>query len=185
MKKTIQRIAALALSVVTLAGSNMVVHADEGYTYGYDYWGDVQYSPDVYKTISVYTDVELGLDKKLNAPQGLFVVGQFIYLCDTGNNRILEMERKDEDTIELVRVIDHITGDVADKEFQNPTDIAVSEEGFLYIADRDNNRIPRWNPLSQQNMTMFSWIMKVLSMHVRPMFQKKIWTAEQRIRSED
>ena len=141
MKKTIQRIAALALSVVTLAGSNMVVHADEGYTYGYDYWGDVQYSPDVYKTISVYTDVELGLDKKLNAPQGLFVVGQFIYLCDTGNNRILEMERKDEDTIELVRVIDHITGDVADKEFQNPTDIAVSEEGFLYIADRDNNRI--------------------------------------------
>ena len=141
MKKTIQRMAALALSVVTLAGSNMVVHADEGYTYGYDYWGDVQYSPDAYKTISVYTDVELGLDKKLNAPQGLFVVGQFIYLCDTGNNRILEMERKDEDTIELVRVIDHITGDVADKEFQNPTDIAVSEEGFLYIADRDNNRI--------------------------------------------
>ena len=35
--------AALALSVVTLTGSCMVVHAETGYTYGYDYWGDVQY----------------------------------------------------------------------------------------------------------------------------------------------
>ena len=100
--------AALALSVVTLTGSCMVVHAETGYTYGYDYWGDVQYSPDAYKTVAVYTDVELGLDKKLSAPQGLFVTGNMIYLCDTGNNRILELERKDEDTIELVRVIDQI-----------------------------------------------------------------------------
>ena len=118
MKKIMKRMAALALSVVTLTGSCMVVHAETGYTYGYDYWGDVQYSPDAYKTVAVYTDVELGLDKKLSAPQGLFVTGNMIYLCDTGNNRILELERKDEDTIELVRVIDHMTGDVANKEFQ-------------------------------------------------------------------
>ena len=71
--------AALALSVVTLTGSCMVVHAETGYTYGYDYWGDVQYSPDAYKTVAVYTDVELGLDKKLSAPQGLFVTGNMIY----------------------------------------------------------------------------------------------------------
>ena len=133
--------AALALSVVTLTGSCMVVHAETGYTYGYDYWGDVQYSPDAYKTVAVYTDVELGLDKKLSAPQGLFVTGNMIYLCDTGNNRILELERKDEDTIELVRVIDHMTGDVTNKEFQGPSDIAVSQDGYLYVADTNNNRI--------------------------------------------
>lgn len=141
MKKTLKRMAALALSVMTLAGSNLVVHADTGYTYGYDWWGDVQYSPDAYKTVAVYTAVELGLDTKLNAPQGLFVTGNSIYLCDTGNNRILELERRDKDTISLVRVIDHITGEVENREFAAPTDIAVSEEGFLYIADRDNNRI--------------------------------------------
>lgn len=141
MKKIVKRMAALALSVVTLTGSCMVVHAETGYTYGYDYWGDVQYSPDAYKTVAVYTDVELGLDKKLSAPQGLFVTGNMIYLCDTGNNRILELERKDEDTIELVRVIDHMTGDVANKEFQGPSDIAVSQDGYLYVADTNNNRI--------------------------------------------
>lgn len=141
MKKIMKRMAALVLSVVTLTGSCMVVHAETGYTYGYDYWGDVQYSPDAYKTVAVYTDVELGLDKKLSAPQGLFVTGNMIYLCDTGNNRILELERKDEDTIELVRVIDHMTGDVANKEFQGPSDIAVSQDGYLYVADTNNNRI--------------------------------------------
>ena len=141
MKKIMKRMAALALSVVMLTGSCMVVHAETGYTYGYDYWGDVQYSPDAYKTVAVYTDVELGLDKKLSAPQGLFVTGNMIYLCDTGNNRILELERKDEDTIELVRVIDHMTGDVANKEFQGPSDIAVSQDGYLYVADTNNNRI--------------------------------------------
>ena len=127
MKKTLKRMAALALSVMTLAGSNLVVQADTGYTYGYDWWGDVQYSPDAYKTVAVYTAVELGLDTKLNAPQGLFVTGNSIYLCDTGNNRILELERRDKDTISLVRVIDHITCEVENREFAAPTDIAVSE----------------------------------------------------------
>ena len=141
MKKTLKRMAALALSVMTLAGSNLVVHADTGYTYGYDWWGDVQYSPDAYKTVGVFTSVELGLDMKLNAPQGLFVTGNTIYVCDTGNNRILELERTDKDTISLVRVIDHIEGDIENQEFSSPTDIAVSEEGFLYIADKNNNRI--------------------------------------------
>ena len=79
MKKTLKRMAALALSVMTLAGSNLVVQADTGYTYGYDWWGDVQYSPDAYKTVAVYTAVELGLDTKLNAPQGLFVTGNSIF----------------------------------------------------------------------------------------------------------
>lgn len=78
---------------------------------------------------------------KLNAPQGLFVTGNTIYVCDTGNNRILELERTDKDTISLVRVIDHIEGNVENREFSAPTDIAVSEEGFLYIADKNNNRI--------------------------------------------
>ena len=141
MKKTIQRMAAVGFSIMMLLGNGMVAHAEAGYTYSYDWWEDVQYSPDAYKTVAVYTDVELGLDKKLNAPQGLFVTGNMIYLCDTGNNRILELERKDEDTIELVRVIDKITGDVENKEFSAPTDVAVSEDGCIYVADKNNNRI--------------------------------------------
>lgn len=141
MRKKWKRIAAFAVCIMTLIGSAMVAHAETGYTYGYDWWGDVQYSPDAYKVVGVYTSVELGLDKKLNNPKGLFIQDRQIYLCDTGNNRILEFERTDADTIHLVREIDGFLGDVEPKTFNEPTDIAVSEEGFLYIADRSNHRI--------------------------------------------
>ncbi len=141
MKKIVKRLAVFAMSAVMLAGSTMTVSADTGYTYGYDYWGDVQYSPDAYETIDVYTAVDLGLDKRLSSPEGLYVSGDKIFLCDTGNNRILELQRTDMDTIELVRTIDSISGNVEKKEFAAPTDVAVSEDGFLYVADRDNNRI--------------------------------------------
>ena len=88
MKKIVKRLAVFAMSAVMLVGSTMTVSADTGYTYGYDWWGDVQYSPDAYETIDVYTAVDLGLDKKLSSPEGLYVKGDKIFLCDTGNNRL-------------------------------------------------------------------------------------------------
>jgi len=60
-----------------------------GYTYNYDWWGDVQESPDLYTVCKVFTSSELGLDLKLKNPQGLFVYGTSIYVCDSGNNRII------------------------------------------------------------------------------------------------
>ena len=81
--------------------------AADGYTYNYDWWGDVQYSPDAYNVVGVYTSVELGLDKKLNSPQGLFVSGNMVYICDTGNHRIIELERVDTDYFEVTRVIEN------------------------------------------------------------------------------
>ena len=73
------------------------VHAEDGlengYTYNYDYWEEIQYSPDAYSTVGVYTAAELGLDKNLNSPQGMCVQGKEVYICDTGNNRILQLNR--------------------------------------------------------------------------------------------
>ncbi|MCM1191958.1 MAG: hypothetical protein NC123_07730 [Butyrivibrio sp.] len=142
MKKMIKRIGALALGAVILGSSSMAVCAgEENYTYNYDWWGDVQGSPDFYTVIGVFTSADLGLDKNLSAPQGLFVTGNLIYLCDTGNNRILELERVGEDTLEVRRIIDEFKGDVEVTTFSSPTDIAVSEEGAFFIADRGNARI--------------------------------------------
>lgn len=142
MKKMIKRISALALSAVILGASSMAVCAKEdNYTYNYDWWGDVQGSPDFYTVTGAFTSVELGLDKNLSAPQGLFVTGNLIYLCDTGNNRIIELERVSESELEVVRIIDEFKGDVEVTTFSSPTDIAVSEEGDFYIADKGNARI--------------------------------------------
>lgn len=141
MKRMIKRIGALALGAVIISGSSMVVCAEENYTYNYDWWGDVQGSPDFYTVTGAYTSVELGLDKNLSSPQGLFAAGNLIYLCDTGNNRIIELEKVSESELEVVRIIDEFKGDVENTGFSGPTDIAVSEEGDFYIADKGNARI--------------------------------------------
>ncbi len=87
------------------------------YTYNYDYWGDVQSSPDAYRVSAVIDSTTLGLDKldnvRIRKAQSLFVKGQELYLCDTGNNRILQIHMG-KDRYELVRVISEATGTIED-----------------------------------------------------------------------
>lgn len=142
MKRMIKGIGALVLGAVILGTSSMAVcAADRNYTYNYDWWGDVQGSPDFYTVSSVYTSTDLGLDVNLSAPQGLFVSGSLMYLCDTGNNRIIELEKVSRNEIEVRRIIEEFKGDVEITTFSSPTDVAISEEGDFYIADKGNARI--------------------------------------------
>ncbi len=136
-KRVIVLITGLAISLCTVK----TVYAEDDYTYNYDYWSEVVKSPDAYEVAGVFTSVELGLDTKLNFPEGLFVKGDLIYVCDTGNNRILELKRADKDSIKLVRIIDHFEGAEENNTFSGPTDIAVSDSGELFIADKNNERI--------------------------------------------
>ena len=82
------------------------------YTYNYDYWGDVQDSPDLYTVSKVFTSSDLGLEQKMNNPQGLYVYGDLLYVCDTGNNRILELKRHLAGGPGGGRIIDSFKGDV-------------------------------------------------------------------------
>lgn len=142
MKKRTIRVAALALGAVMLACPSITVCArEDNFTYNYDWWGDVQDSPDFYTVAGVYTSTDLGLDLSLKAPDGLCVVGDLVYICDTGNNRILELERTSLRELQLNRIIDSFQGDVEVTTFSGPTDIAVSQEGDFYIADKGNSRI--------------------------------------------
>lgn len=143
MKKKFLKAAAcmIAAGVLAVSGTGLTVRAEEGYTYSYDYWGDIQYSPDSYEVVGVYTSADLGLELPLKRPEGLFVNGNSIYVCDTGNNRILELQRTGRDTISYVRSIDGIRGDVEVKEFNSPTDVTVTDDGYIYVADMNNCRI--------------------------------------------
>ena len=143
MKKTMKRLVALLASAVVMLGSSLVVSAEEGYTYNFDYWGDVQYSPDAYTVAGVYTAADLGLEQKMINPQGLYVYGDMIYICDTGNNRILELERTGMQDVEMIQIIDSFNGNGLTEvtTFNTPTDIARDEEGCYYIADKNNGRI--------------------------------------------
>lgn len=142
MKRILTGFAAFALAVMVFAQGTLSVSAMErSYTYNYDYWGDVQDSPDFYTLKEVYTSTELGLDKVLKSPQGLFAKDNLLFICDTGNNRIIEMERLENGALKIKRYIEEIKGDVEIKTLAGPTDVALSEEGNLFIADKGNARI--------------------------------------------
>lgn len=143
MRKIIKRVGVLLASAVMLVGSSLAVYASDNgsYTYNYDYWGDVQDSPDAYTVQEVYTSADLGLEKNLANPQGMFVYDNLVYICDTGNNRIVVLERIEKEGFQVKQIIEEFKGDVEVKTLSSPSDIAVSEEGEIFIADRGNARI--------------------------------------------
>ncbi len=113
------------------------------YTYNYDYWGDVQMSPDAYRVTQVIDSVSLGLDGlggvRISRPQSLFVRGEDLYIADTNNNRILQVHF-DGSAFSLTRVIDHVNGCEVSG-LNKPYDLFVDEEDNLYVADYGNYRI--------------------------------------------
>ena len=87
MKRLAKRIGAFAAACLMILVSMPIQAqaAEKGYTYTYDYWGDVQYSPDVYEVAGTFTAVDFGLEQKMTSPQGLFVYKDYIYIVDTNN----------------------------------------------------------------------------------------------------
>lgn len=142
MKKISKSIGTLTLAAMVFATSSLSVLASgETYTYNYDYWGDVQNSPDPYTVTNVYTASSFGLDINFRSPQGLFVKDNMVYICDTGNNRIVQLERTGTEQFEVVRIFDSIKGNTDVTSISSPTDIAVSDEGDIFISDNGNARI--------------------------------------------
>ena len=110
------------------------------YAYTYDFWDEVQYSPDPYRVSEVIYSVSLGLETPMRKPQSLFVQGSMLYVVDTGNNRILEIQRSEEGVFSLSRIIDSVL-DTEPSTFSSPGDVFVDTQGNIYVADTNHNRI--------------------------------------------
>lgn len=109
------------------------------YTYNYDYWNDEIEMPDAYRVDQVIYSSTLGLEVPMNKPQSLYVRDNRLYVCDTGNNRILEIEY-DGVNFTLLRIIDSVKGcDVTS--FNSPNDVFVDDQGNFYICDTNNQRV--------------------------------------------
>jgi len=143
MRERNLRLPALLAAALLLASSFLPAFALDGYdytyTYNYDFWGELRESPDVYRVESVINYRDIGLDSPMKTPQSLFVRGSELYVCDTGNNRILQLRRKGAG-FTLVRVIDEVKG-AEPSSFNAPYDIFVDDEGWMYVCDQNNNRI--------------------------------------------
>ena len=141
--KRMTRLLALCLAVAMLLPLAFAVADEDGYsstyTYNYDFWNEMHESPDAYRVSEVIYSSTLGLENPMRRPQSLFVQGDNLYVVDTGNNRILELKRKNGE-FTLVRVIDSVKG-TEPSTFAAPSDVAVDEKGNIYVADANNNRV--------------------------------------------
>lgn len=129
----------LLLLLPALAMPGTAAVQETAYAYVYDSYGTANESPTPYQTNYQIDVSAYGIDT-LKAAGSLFVYRDDLYICDTGNNRIIQLALK-ANGAELVRVI----GGTADgaEQLKSPTDVFVTEEGDLIIADNGNNRILR------------------------------------------
>lgn len=78
---------------------------DDWYTYTYSYWNEETASPNAYTvTNNLYgmnIDAEIG---NFKMPESIFCIDDLVFVVDTGNNRIVELQ-KVEGKYELVRLI--------------------------------------------------------------------------------
>jgi tetratricopeptide (TPR) repeat protein len=122
---------ALTAVPVTVASAN-----SSFYTYNYDFYDVQMESPDAYTPEALLLGSSLGIGD-FKDPGAVFVRGNTIYIVDSGNNRIVEVDSN----FNLIRVIDKVTIDGAESTFLNPKDIFVNEANELFICDSDNYRV--------------------------------------------
>ena len=126
----------LLLISLVLAPSLQASAQTESYTYSYEFFGLQYESPDAYTPTSLLLGTDLGIGDFSN-PKSLFVRDEYLYIVDSGNNRIVVVDRY----FELIRIIDKALDDGEEITFLNPSDVYVDVNGDLYICDTDNNRV--------------------------------------------
>lgn len=128
------------MAVLTLCPAGVAEATEVNtYTYNYDWWGIEYESPDAYTPTDFITGEQLGITE-FKSPQGLFIRDDRVYVVDTGNNRIVEIQVQGSE-MTVLREITEFTGDAEVTTFNLPQDIFVAANGDLFIADTENYRV--------------------------------------------
>jgi len=110
------------------------------YTYNYDFWFEQVASPDAYRVGAFILGTTLGIDH-FRDPQGLFIRENRIYICDSGNNRIINLEAQENGEHTVIKIVTSVIINGAASYFNYPMDIFENRNGDLFIADTNNNRV--------------------------------------------
>lgn len=107
------------------------------YSYMYDYWTNFVPAPQAYLPDKVYDGSVLGVGSLKN-PSDLFVAPDHrVYLADTGNNRIIFMDRD----YKVLHTITEFFDGATTHRFNKPEGLFVTDAGEVYIADTGNGRV--------------------------------------------
>lgn len=126
----------MALLIRTKAAS---AEEDLFYTYTYDYWGVERESPDAYAMNTVVLGNKLGIGD-FNNPEGMFVKDNQVYVCDTLNNRIVQLSYEN-DKFTIVKEVKEVNNNGKMEALNKPYDVFVTDDNVWYIADYGNMRI--------------------------------------------
>jgi DNA-binding beta-propeller fold protein YncE len=135
----------LFAGVLLFAAVTGLVRAEPAnYTYNYDFWGEPAASPDAYRAGAYILGSALGVGS-FRDPQGLFIRDNRIYVCDSGNNRIVVIEADEEGNHRVIRVVSSALIDGVESPFDYPMDLFETRDGFIYLADTDNQRVLKFD----------------------------------------
>jgi len=136
---------------VCLFAAAPVFSEPTNYTYNYDFWQEQVASPDAYRVSAYILGSSLGVGH-FRDPQGLFIRDNRIYICDSGNNRILLLKVNEKGEHIFVSSVSSVIINGVESHFNYPMDIFENRNGNLYITDTNNNRVlildNNWNYIS-------------------------------------
>jgi len=128
----------LILPVLTVGASASAAY--QTYTYSID--GEALYSPDAYSPEKAITYTDMGLTVPLNNPRDLVTDKDGnVYIADTGNNRIVILNRYYEYQGELS---EFINGQGNNDKFDAPQGVFVTDES-IWVCDTKNSRLVEFN----------------------------------------
>ena len=153
MRKKLYAIGLTLLLLVSFSGgaaAEMTPPIDMPYeSYTYSLEGDPLVTPAPYVCQSTVQAHDLGLDNFKDLAD-IFYDGQFLYVCDSGNNRIVITDT----SMQLQAVIDKFQYEGQEQSFQSPTGVFVNDEA-IYIADSLNGRIVIFDRTTRQAIKIF------------------------------
>ena len=139
-----RRVIAIAMAIILFSGVPVLAAASRHHSFTYNEWGVPVPSPDAYRVTAFILGEDLGVGH-FNNPRDLSIRSNYIYVADTGNNRIVVIRINEDGTHEAVRVVDYAYYDGERQTFNSPFGIFASPWAMTYgerwLADTLNNRI--------------------------------------------
>ena len=109
----------------------------QGKDYQYDDYGNSIAAPAAMSVDRVIDGTDLGVGP-LREPDDIFIdAGQNIYLCDTGNDRVLVFDKN----WKLLREIAQVRIEGEEQFLRSPSGSFVDADGMLYLCDTGNGRV--------------------------------------------
>ncbi len=142
--KRITSVLLVVLSLVMMASAfTLGAGASSAYqTYTYSINGDALYSPDAYSATGTYDYLQMGLDLNLNGPGDMVTdANQKVYIADTGNNRILVLDRYYKFEFQIDTFINEQGNNDA---LAGPQGVFVTEDS-IWVCDTDKNRLVQFD----------------------------------------